>query len=84
MAGDGLPSRGSRQRARLRAAGFRRGGLLSLFPSWASQGYRERTMARHEIDQILERAIAALPDPFRVVLAAHLVVEMSIEGMMMA
>jgi len=41
-------------------------------------------MARHEIDQILERAIAALPDPFRLVLAAHLVVEMSIEEMMMA
>jgi RNA polymerase sigma-70 factor, ECF subfamily len=49
------------------------------FPSWATQGDPERTMARHEINQILERAIDALPDAFRVVLVARLVEEMSIE-----
>ncbi len=49
------------------------------FPSWAAQGDPERTMARHEIDQILERAIDALPEAFRIVLVARLVEEMSIE-----
>ena len=39
----------------------------------------ERTMAQSEINQILERAIDALPEPFRVVLVARLVEEMSIE-----
>jgi RNA polymerase sigma-70 factor (ECF subfamily) len=39
----------------------------------------ERTMAQHEINRILERAIDALPDRFRVVLVARLVEEMSIE-----
>jgi RNA polymerase sigma-70 factor, ECF subfamily len=39
----------------------------------------ERTMAQHEINQILERAIDALPEPFRVVLMARLVEEMSVE-----
>jgi RNA polymerase sigma-70 factor (ECF subfamily) len=48
------------------------------FPSGASQGDPERTMAQHEITQILERAIDALPDPFRVVLVARLIEEMSI------
>jgi RNA polymerase sigma-70 factor (ECF subfamily) len=36
-------------------------------------------MAQNEINQILERAIDALPEPFRVVLVARLVEEMSIE-----
>lgn len=49
------------------------------FPTFASQGDPERTMAQHEITQIVERAIDALPDPFRVVLVARLVEEMSIE-----
>ncbi len=49
------------------------------FPSWAAQGDPERTMARHEINQILERAIDALPEAFRIVLVARLVEEMSIE-----
>lgn len=49
------------------------------FPSWASQVDPERTMAQHEITQILERAIDALPDSFRVVVVARLVEEMSIE-----
>lgn len=49
------------------------------FPTFASQGDPERTMAQHEITQIVERAIDGLPDPFRVVLVARLVEEMSIE-----
>jgi RNA polymerase sigma-70 factor (ECF subfamily) len=36
-------------------------------------------MAQHEIHHILERAIDALPEPFRLVLVARLVEEMSIE-----
>ena len=36
-------------------------------------------MAQHEIHRILERAIDELPEPFRIVLVARLVEEMSIE-----
>lgn len=39
----------------------------------------ERSTAQHEIRRILERAIDALPEPFRLVLVARLVEEMSIE-----
>jgi RNA polymerase sigma-70 factor (ECF subfamily) len=39
----------------------------------------ERSTAQREIQQILERAIDTLPEPFRVVLVARLVEEMSIE-----
>ncbi len=49
------------------------------FPSSSSQLDPERTMAQHEIRQILERAIDALPEPFRIVLVARLVEEMSVE-----
>jgi RNA polymerase sigma-70 factor (ECF subfamily) len=49
------------------------------FPHASSQPDPERTMAQHQINQILERAIDALPEPFRVVLVARLVEEMSIE-----
>ncbi|MGH8264055.1 MAG: RNA polymerase sigma factor [Steroidobacteraceae bacterium] len=49
------------------------------FPLWSSQPDPERSMAQQEINQILERAIDALPEPFRVVLVARLVEEMSIE-----
>jgi RNA polymerase sigma-70 factor (ECF subfamily) len=49
------------------------------FPHSFSQPDPERTMAQNEINQILERAIDALPEPFRVVLVARLVEEMSIE-----
>ena len=49
------------------------------FPHSSSQPDPERAMAQHEINQILERAIDALPEPFRVVLVARLVEEMSIE-----
>jgi len=50
-----------------------------IIPFPASQGDPERTMAQREIHHILERAIDALPEPFRVVLVARLVEEMSIE-----
>jgi RNA polymerase sigma-70 factor, ECF subfamily len=50
-----------------------------IIPFPASQGDPERTMAQREIHHILERAIDALPAPFRVVLVARLVEEMSIE-----
>lgn len=49
------------------------------FPLWSSQPDPERTMAQHEINQILERAIDVLPEPFRVVLVARLVEEMSVD-----
>jgi RNA polymerase sigma-70 factor (ECF subfamily) len=39
----------------------------------------ERTMAQHEINRLLERAIDALPDAFRVVLVARLIEELSVE-----
>jgi len=50
-----------------------------IIPFPASQGDPERTMAQREIHHILERAIDALPEPFRVVVVARLVEEMSIE-----
>jgi RNA polymerase sigma-70 factor, ECF subfamily len=49
------------------------------FPSGSSQQDPERTMAQHEIRQILERSIDGLPEPFRIVLVARLVEEMSVE-----
>ncbi len=49
------------------------------FPSWSSQADPERTMAQNQIHDILERAIDALPSPFRVVLVARLVEEMSVD-----
>ncbi len=49
------------------------------FPHASAQVDPERTMAQHEINQILERAIDALPEPFRVVLVARLVEELSVE-----
>jgi RNA polymerase sigma-70 factor (ECF subfamily) len=48
------------------------------FPT-ASQADPERTMAQNQISKILEQAIDALPDRFRVVLIARLVEEMSVE-----
>lgn len=55
------------------------GAQVIAFPSWPSQPDPERTMAQHEINHILERAIDTLPEPFRVVLVARLVEEMSVE-----
>jgi len=50
-----------------------------IIPFPSSQPDPERAMAQHEINHILEQAIDALPEPFRVVLVARLVEEMSIE-----
>jgi RNA polymerase sigma-70 factor (ECF subfamily) len=52
---------------------------IIAFPSPSSQSDPERTMARNEIAQILQQAIDALPEPFRIVLVARLVEEMSVE-----
>jgi len=49
------------------------------FPLWSSQADPERSMAQQQINRILERAIDALPEPFRLVLVARLVEDMSIE-----
>lgn len=50
-----------------------------IIPFPASHGDPERIMAQREIHHLLERAIDALREPFRVVLVARLVEEMSIE-----
>jgi|SRR5579883_2894580 RNA polymerase sigma-70 factor (ECF subfamily) len=52
---------------------------IILFPLASMQPDPERIMAQNEIHKILERAIDALPEPFRVVVVARLVEEMSIE-----
>jgi RNA polymerase sigma-70 factor, ECF subfamily len=57
----------------------KRGGEAQIIPFPSFQPDPERTMAQHQIHQILERAIDALPEPFRVVLVARLVEEVSIE-----
>jgi RNA polymerase sigma-70 factor (ECF subfamily) len=49
------------------------------FPHACPQADPERAMAYDEIRAMLERAIDALPDPFRVVVVARLVEEMSVE-----
>jgi RNA polymerase sigma-70 factor (ECF subfamily) len=49
------------------------------FPHASPQADPERAMAYDEIRTMLERAIDALPDPFRVVVVARLVEEMSVE-----
>jgi RNA polymerase sigma-70 factor (ECF subfamily) len=55
------------------------GAEAQIIPFPSSQPDPERTMAQNQINQILERAIDALPEPFRIVLVARLVEEMSIE-----
>jgi RNA polymerase sigma-70 factor, ECF subfamily len=55
------------------------GAEAQIIPFPSSQPDPERAMAQREIHHILERAIDALPEPFRVVLVARLVEEMSIE-----
>jgi RNA polymerase sigma-70 factor (ECF subfamily) len=52
---------------------------IILFPASSSRPDPETAMAQNEIHQLLERAIAALPERFRTVLVARLVEEMSIE-----
>jgi len=49
------------------------------FPLSALQPDPERAMAQNEIQSLLEKAIDALPAPFRVVLVARVIEEMSIE-----
>jgi RNA polymerase sigma-70 factor (ECF subfamily) len=49
------------------------------FPLTGASPDPERSMAQHQIRQILERAIDELPEPFRLVLVARLVEGMSVE-----
>jgi RNA polymerase sigma-70 factor, ECF subfamily len=49
------------------------------FPHASRQLDPERTMAQRQIQRILERAIDDLPEPFRIVLVARVIEEMSIE-----
>jgi RNA polymerase sigma-70 factor (ECF subfamily) len=61
------------------ALGVVSGTQAQIIPFPSPQPDPERAMAQSEINQILERAIDALPEPFRIVLVARLVEEMSIE-----
>jgi RNA polymerase sigma-70 factor (ECF subfamily) len=54
-------------------------GQIVQFPMLSTQPDPERAMAQHEIHHLLERAIDALPDAFRIVLIARVIEEMSIE-----
>jgi len=49
------------------------------FPSATPQLDPERTMAQREIQRLVEQAIDGLPEPFRIVLVARTIEEMSIE-----
>ena len=49
------------------------------FPAMSTETDPERTAAQHEIRRLLERAMDALPEPFRVVFVMRDVEEMSIE-----
>jgi RNA polymerase sigma-70 factor (ECF subfamily) len=54
-------------------------GALVPLPLASTQPDPERSMAQREIQALLERAIDALPNAFRVVLVARVVEEMSVE-----
>lgn len=54
-------------------------GQIVPFPLAAPQPDPERAMAQTEIHAVIEKAIDALPDAFRVVLVARLLEEMSVE-----
>src|SRR5581483_4061859 len=54
-------------------------GEVVPFPLASTQPDPERAMAQTEIHHILEKAIDALPDAFRVVLVARVIEEMSVE-----
>ncbi len=54
-------------------------GQVVPFPLAAQQPDPERAMAQHEIHSMLEKAIDALPDAFRIVLVARVIEEMSVE-----
>jgi len=62
----------------IEAAGVNEAQIIP-FPLWSSQSDPERSMAQQQINKILERAIDALPEPFRLVLVARLIEDMSIE-----
>jgi RNA polymerase sigma-70 factor, ECF subfamily len=62
----------------IEAAGANEAQIIP-FPLASSQPDPERSMAQQQINRILERAIDALPEPFRLVLVARLIEEMSIE-----
>jgi RNA polymerase sigma-70 factor (ECF subfamily) len=62
----------------IEAAGANEAQIIP-FPLWSSQPDPERSMAQQQINKILERAIDALPEPFRLVLVARLIEDMSIE-----
>lgn len=72
-----------RRRAAVNVENIERAGVneaqIIPFPLWSSQADPERSMAQQQINKILERAIDALPEPFRLVLVARLVEDMSIE-----
>jgi RNA polymerase sigma-70 factor (ECF subfamily) len=54
-------------------------GQLVPFPLAAPQLDPERAMAQSQLNSILEKAIDALPDVYRVVLVARVIEEMSVE-----
>jgi RNA polymerase sigma-70 factor (ECF subfamily) len=54
-------------------------GQLVPFPHAAPQPDPERAMAQSQFNTVLEKAIDALPDVYRVVLVARLIEEMSVE-----
>jgi RNA polymerase sigma-70 factor, ECF subfamily len=54
-------------------------GEVIPFSLASTQPDPERTMAQREIQVLLERAIDALPDAFRIVLVARVVEEMSVD-----
>lgn len=49
------------------------------FPLTTTQPDPERAMAQGQIRELLEEAIDALPDPFRIVLVARVIEQMSVE-----
>jgi len=54
-------------------------GQLVPFPLAAPQMDPERAMAQSQLNDVLEKAIDALPDVYRVVLVARVIEEMSVE-----
>jgi RNA polymerase sigma-70 factor (ECF subfamily) len=52
---------------------------ILTFPAASSRPDPETTVATHEMRVILERAIDALPEPFRTIFVARVVEEMSVE-----
>jgi len=55
------------------------GAKIVPFPLTSGQPDPERAIAQAQIRKLLEDAIDALPDPFRVVLVARVIEEMSVE-----